>query len=87
MPLSTPTGQHKSSAPDAWLPLERESHGTQQLFRLAPLIIATLDAGAVLVVDELEANFHPLLALQRRGYLQGRYGGIPFLGPLTQVSQ
>ena len=56
--------QHKSSTPDAWLPLERESHGTQQLFRLAPLIIATLDAGAVLVVDELEASFHPLLALQ-----------------------
>jgi uncharacterized protein len=145
--------QHKSNTPDAWLPLERESHGTRQLFRLAPLILAALDAGAVLVVDELEASFHPLLALQivqtfndpiknarnaqlvfsthdtnllgttlgepslrrdqvwltekdqegasvlypltdykprkeenlERGYLQGRYGGIPFLGPLAQV--
>ncbi len=49
---------------DAWLPLEEESAGTQQLFRLAPLVLDTLFRGGVLVMDELEASFHPLLALQ-----------------------
>lgn len=47
-----------------WLPLEEESAGTQQLFRLAPLVLDTLFRGGVLVMDELEASFHPLLALQ-----------------------
>lgn len=147
--------QHKSSVPDAWLPLEEESDGTRQLFRLAPLVLDCLDRGALLLVDELEASFHPLLALHvvrtfndpaknprnaqlvfsthdtnllgttlgdpslrrdqvwltekdeegstvlypltdykprkaenlERGYLQGRYGAIPFLGDLAQVSK
>lgn len=147
--------QHKSSVADAWLPLEEESDGTKQLFRLAPLVLDALDRGALLVVDELEASFHPLLALHivrtfndraknpknaqlifsthdtnllgttlgdpslrrdqvwltekdddgstvlypltdykprkaenlERGYLQGRYGAIPFLGELAQVTK
>ena len=147
--------QHKSSVPEAWLPLEEESHGTRQLFRLAPIVLECLDLGALLVIDELERSFHPLLAVNivrtfndptknsknaqlvfsthdtnllgttlgdpslrrdqvwltekdeegstvlypltdykprkaenlERGYLQGRYGAIPFLGDLAQVSK
>jgi len=135
--------------------LEEESQGTRQLFRLAPLVLEALFRGRVLIVDELEASFHPLLALEilrffddparnpnraqlifathdtnllgttlgapsltrgqvwftekdregstrlypltdyrprkaenlERGYLQGRYGAIPFLGDITTVGQ
>lgn len=147
--------QHRSAVQDAWLPLDEESHGTRQLFRLAPLVLDSLFRGDVLVIDELEASLHPLLALQiirtfndptqnprnaqlifsthdtnllgntlgaaslrrdqvwltekdaegatsiypltdfkprkeenlERGYLQGRYGAIPFLGDLANVGK
>lgn len=133
-----------------WLGLEHESTGTRAIFNLGPAIIDVLRHGGVLVVDELEASLHPLLALKvlkqfndpqsnarnaqlvftthdtyllgtlitptplrrdqvwltekddqgatrlypltdykprkaenlERGYLQGRYGAIPFLGAL-----
>jgi predicted ATPase len=141
---------HKSSAHEAWLPLDQESDGTRTLVSLAPGIIDALRLGSVLLVDELESSLHPLLAMKliqlfndpktnpknaqiiftthdtnllgnvagdallrrdqiwltekndegattlypladykprkaenlERGYLQGRYGAIPFLGPL-----
>jgi AAA15 family ATPase/GTPase len=147
--------QHKASVEDAWLPLEQESDGTRKLFRLAPLVIDALVRGRVLIVDELETSFHPLLALHivrafndpiknprkaqlifsthdtnllgttlgapslersqvwltektaegatrlyplsdykprkaenlERGYLQGRYGAIPFLGDIASVGK
>jgi len=41
--------------------LSNESTGTQKLFSLAAPIIDTLQNGKVLVVDELEANLHPIL--------------------------
>jgi predicted ATPase len=142
---------HKSKRQDAWLSLDKESGGTQTLVQLAPGIIDALRRGSVLLVDELESNLHPLLAMKliqlfndpktnpknaqiiftthdtnllgnvagdallrrdqvwltekndegatslypladykprkaenlERGYLQGRYGAIPFLGPLV----
>lgn len=54
---------HSESEPTAWLPLEDESAGTQQLLRMAPSLLDTLMTGGVMVVDELEASLHPLLAL------------------------
>lgn len=145
--------QHRSSEDeaDAWLPLEEESQGTLTLFRMGPVMLDALWSGALLVIDELEASLHPLLALHivrqfnnprtnprnaqllftthdtnllgttmgepplrrdqvwltekdeagatclypltdykprksenlERGYLQGRYGAIPFLGVLA----
>jgi hypothetical protein len=146
--------RHQSTADDAWLPFDEESHGTQTLFRMAPFLLHALQNGSLLVIDELEASLHPLLALQvvrlfndpranprnaqllftthdtnllgtelgepalrrdqvwltekdkegatcvypltdykprkaenlERGYLQGRYGAIPFLGPLARVT-
>jgi AAA15 family ATPase/GTPase len=147
--------RHQSAADDAWLPFHEESHGTQTLFRMAPYLLHALQHGSLLVIDELEASLHPLLALQvvrlfndprtnprnaqlvftthdtnllgtelgepalrrdqiwltekdeegatclypltdykprkaenlERGYLQGRYGAIPFLGPLARVAE
>jgi hypothetical protein len=147
--------RHRAASPDAWLPLESESNGTISLLRLAPTLLAALETGALIVVDELESNLHPLVArrivelfndpvtnplsaqlvftthdtqllgtqagdapLRRdqvwltekddsgqtrlysladyqprkdenleRGYLQGRYGAIPFLGPWLAESE
>lgn len=147
--------RHQSTADNAWLPFDEESQGTQTLFRMAPSLLYALEHGSVLVIDELEASLHPLLALQvvrqfndpranprnaqllftthdtnllgtelgepalrrdqiwltekdkegatcvypltdykprkaenlERGYLQGRYGAIPFLGPLARVAE
>lgn len=147
--------RHQSTADDAWLPFHEESHGTQTLFRMARFLLDALQNGSLLVIDELEASLHPLLALQvvrqfndpranprnaqllftthdtnllgtelgepalrrdqiwltekdkegatcvypltdykprkaenlERGYLQGRYGAIPFLGPLARVAE
>jgi uncharacterized protein len=38
-----------------------ESQGTNKLFAFAGPVLATLDEGNVLLVDELDARFHPLL--------------------------
>jgi predicted ATPase len=43
------------------LPLSAESHGTQQLFDLAPYLLDALKDGQVLLVDELDAGLHPTL--------------------------
>jgi len=40
---------------------EHESEGTKKLFALSGLIIETLKNGEILVVDELDANLHPLM--------------------------
>lgn len=144
---------HRSEDPNAWLSLEEESDGTWQLFRLGPNIVDVLERGGVVLIDELEASFHPMLALRllrafndplqnpkraqlvfsthdtnllgnitgepaltreqvwftekdaagatklypltdfrprkvenlERGYLQGRYGAIPFLGSPSKL--
>jgi hypothetical protein len=144
--------QHHSETGEAWLPLAEESQGTRTMFRLGSVLVETLRRGGLLVVDELEASLHPLLALQivkqfndpgtnpenaqivfathdtnllgtttgdaplrrdqvwltekdgegatvvypltdfkprkaenlERGYLQGRYGAIPFLGDFAR---
>lgn len=146
--------QHGTDSDGAWLPLEEESQGTRTLCHNGPLLLDTLRDGGVLLIDELEASLHPLLALEivrqfndparnprnaqliftthdthllgtaagdpplrrdqiwltekdregatclypltdykpregenlERGYLQGRYGAIPFLGELARVA-
>ncbi|MBT9561264.1 MAG: ATP-binding protein [Myxococcales bacterium] len=55
--------QHKTSRPDSWLPLEQESQGTLSLLRMAPTLVEAMRHGGLVVVDELEASLHPLLAL------------------------
>ncbi len=56
--------KHRSERDDAWLPLEEESHGTQQVFALAPAALDALASGSLLLVDELDASLHPLLSLK-----------------------
>lgn len=41
---------------------QRESSGTNKLFDLSGPIFETLDEGAVLVVDELDAKMHPIIS-------------------------
>ncbi len=147
--------KHRSVSGDAWLPLDEESRGTQKLFRMGLPILQAMQVGGVVVVDELEASLHPMLAQQivrlfndpitnlehtqlvftthdtnllgtvlgepalrrdqvwfteknlegatvlypltdfkprkaenlERGYLQGRYGAIPFLGDLVTFAE
>ena len=40
-------------------PLEQESKGTQELYRLAGIVIEVLDSGGVLAIDEIEGSLHP----------------------------
>lgn len=54
--------KHETPFEDSWLPLEEESGGTKTLFKLATPLLRTLEAGGVLVADELEASLHPCLA-------------------------
>lgn len=55
--------QHSSADGDSWLDFEDESHGTKTIFRMAPSILGALETGGLLIVDELEANLHPLVGL------------------------
>ncbi|MFO7538165.1 MAG: ATP-binding protein [Chloroflexota bacterium] len=41
--------------------VEHESDGTQKLFALSGLLLAALQAGGMLIVDELDVRLHPLL--------------------------
>lgn len=56
--------KHRSGRDDAWLPLQEESHGTQQVFALAPVALDALASGSPLLVDEFERSLHPLLSLK-----------------------
>ncbi|MBV5275522.1 MAG: ATP-binding protein, partial [Lamprocystis purpurea] len=144
--------RHRNAAEETWLPLEQESQGTRTLYQMGNILLDVLGNGGLLLVDELEAHLHPILALQilrqfndtstnshnaqilftthdthllgtmlgdaplrrdqvwltekdsegatclypltdykpqpsenlERGYLQGRYGAIPFLGDLVK---
>ncbi|VGO22312.1 AAA family ATPase [Pontiella sulfatireligans] len=54
---------HPTEAGDSELfDLRLESSGTQRLFRLAPLIVQTLEDGGILIVDELDNSMHPFMA-------------------------
>lgn len=44
------------------LDLEDESFGTKKLFAIGALILATLDDGGIIVIDELDKGLHPLIS-------------------------
>ena len=56
--------RHQSVSEEAWLPLEEESEGTLTLFTLGPKVLEVIRHGGLLVIDELEASLHPLLAVR-----------------------
>ena len=45
----------------ASIPLQHESSGTLKMFALYPWLDDVLNSGGVLIIDELNANLHPLL--------------------------
>lgn len=55
---------HRTGQGEVWFPIEEESHGTQTWSALAPAVLDALSCGSVLLVDELEAGLHPLLAMK-----------------------
>jgi len=52
---------HKTPTGETSLPLELESNGTQQIFRLSPYILTALSEGQTLFIDELDASLHPMI--------------------------
>ena len=54
--------KHQSESDDAWLSLDQESRGTKTLFQLGLPILRAIQRGGLLIVDELEASLHPILA-------------------------
>lgn len=53
--------RHSSPTGAADLKLSEESDGTVRVFDLSGYVAAALDAGSVLVVDEIDASLHPIL--------------------------
>ncbi len=56
--------KHDEQDDSAWIPLRDESMGTKSMIILSPLFFRALHYGDPVVVDELESNLHPLLALE-----------------------
>lgn len=53
--------QHQGNGYEVGLNLMEESQGTQKLFRVLPFIADSLLEGRTLIVDDLDAQLHPLL--------------------------
>jgi len=53
--------KHKKIPSKVIFKLKNESEGTQKFFGILRPILDTLDEGSILVVDELDARFHPLI--------------------------
>ena len=52
---------HSLENDDYTLHFNEESSGTQKLFKILPLIVASLIKGGTLIIDELDAKLHPSL--------------------------
>jgi AAA15 family ATPase/GTPase len=52
---------HRIDGKSYELDIEEESNGTRKLFGLLPLITNSITKGVTLVIDELDANIHPIL--------------------------
>jgi hypothetical protein len=48
--------------PPVWLPSEYEAAGIHRLFGLIGPLLSTVEKGKLMVVDEFDANLHPLVA-------------------------
>jgi AAA15 family ATPase/GTPase len=52
----------RQGGPPVWLNSEYESAGTHRLFGLFGPLLATIEQGKLLVIDEFDANMHPVVA-------------------------
>lgn len=59
--LLLPVGIHRDGEMEMRLPLVSESSGTQAAFVLLSRILPTLADGGIVLLDELEADLHPLM--------------------------
>jgi hypothetical protein len=59
--LRIPTFTHHAGEARAVIDFQFESQGTQRLFALAGIVLAVLEGGMTLVIDEIESSMHPLL--------------------------
>lgn len=59
--ITEPYFNHSITSEPVLFSLNRESGGTQKLYSLTGRILATLNSGSILVIDELENSIHPLL--------------------------
>lgn len=53
---------HRGAGDVAWLSIDEESSGTLAWLLLAGPVVSTIRRGGILIVDELDAHLHPLLA-------------------------
>ncbi len=53
--------RHRQGGQEFWLPLEKESLGTQAWFAMGGSVLQCLRDGGILCVDELDSSLHPLL--------------------------
>ncbi len=56
-----PVAQFEHSGLSSTLPIQLESHGTQQIIKIFPLLVQALTTGGIAVVDELDLAVHPLV--------------------------
>jgi AAA15 family ATPase/GTPase len=59
--IRMPRFTHRGAGASAVIDFQFESQGTQRLFSLAGIVLAALDRGMALVIDEIESSMHPLL--------------------------
>lgn len=68
--------KHDGLAQD--MPWNLESHGTRAFIRLYPLIAKVLSEGGVAIIDEMDAQLHPILLAHIVEWFYGRSGRNPF---------
>jgi AAA15 family ATPase/GTPase len=59
--IRIPKFTHSAEGTSAVIDFPFESQGTQRLFALAGIVLAALERGMTLVIDEIESSMHPLL--------------------------
>jgi AAA15 family ATPase/GTPase len=70
--FKVPIFKHSTQKGSATFELMDESTGTQRLFSLAAPVLDVLRDGRILLVDELDASLHPLLARQLIGMFHSK---------------
>ena len=67
-----PTARFTHDGLDTEMYLRFESSGTQRFFHLFPAIMQTLEMGGIAVIDELDADIHPMILPEIVGWFHDR---------------
>lgn len=67
-----PTARFTHDGLDADMSLRFESSGTQRFFHLFPAVMQTLEMGGIAVIDELDADIHPMILPEIVGWFHDR---------------